>query len=102
MKCERCGAAVRLPDTAPGVFFRIAAAALLVALAAGAWLVLRPDADTWVLVLAALGAGVVPFAAAATWAAMADGRSMARGGGAEPGRRCDACSHVSAIRPWSM
>lgn len=102
MKCQSCGAAVRLPDTPPGVFLRIAAGALLVALGAGAWVALRPDAGTWVLVLAAIGAGVVPFAAAATCTAMGDARSMARDGGAEPGRRCGACGHVTAIRPWSL
>lgn len=102
MKCESCGAAVRLPDTPPGVFFRIGAAAFVMALLAGAWVLLRPDAPTVVLVLAGIGAGVLPFAAGATWTAMGDGRSMARSGAAEPGRRCEACGHVNAIRPWSL
>lgn len=101
MKCESCGAAVRLPDTPPGVFFRIGAGALAVALAAGGWVLLGPGPDTPVLVLGAIAAGVLPFAAGATWTAMSDCRSMARSGAAEPGRRCEACGHVNAIRPWS-
>lgn len=101
MRCESCGARVPLPDTSPGTFFGLGAAALLVALGAGAWVALRPGDNTLALVLAAVAAGVLPFAAGATWTAMSDCRSMARGGGAEPGRRCDACGHVTAIRPWS-
>ncbi|WP_372013849.1 hypothetical protein [Pseudoxanthomonas sp. 10H] len=92
---------MRIPDTAPGTFFAIGMGALLLAAGVAAWAVAAPPVPTWALVLGVTAAGAAAYSAAATWTATIDARSMARDGTAEGGRRCEACGHVSPLRPWS-
>lgn len=103
MDCKWCGAQVPLPDTAPGTFFRVGLVSLLVA--AGALAVAGADfAKGWqvpALILFCTAMGGVLLAAAGTWTALIDCRSMASDGSPEPGRRCGACGKVTPLRPWS-
>jgi hypothetical protein len=100
MKCQTCGAAVRLPETPPGTFFLSGMVSLAIATGAGIWARLS-EMHVLALVVCTIAAGSAVMCLIATWTAMTDCRSMGHKGCAEPGRRCDACNHITPIRPWS-
>lgn len=104
MKCQWCGADIRLLEGSPGSFFLLGlGSALVAALALAAGWLQKGSGDLYVttMIVFCIGAASTAMSAVGVWTALIDSRSMANNGLAEPGRRCETCGGVTPLKPWS-
>lgn len=103
MKCQWCGADVRLLEGAPGNYFLLGIASAVVALLSlGVGLLIgRGEMHVPSLIVFCIAAASAVMSGVGVWTALVDNRSMATSGLAEPGRRCGTCGGVTPIKPWS-